>query len=396
MNVQTMRNIDRFLGIPLCWVLAGCLRILPPRRMDLRATEVRNILVVKFFGLGSILLSTGALSMMRTCFPKARITFLSFSSNEELLRRFPPVDEVMTLDPVRFLSFARDLLFCLRRIVQAEYDIAFDFEFFSKCSTMLCGLSRAPYRVGFALPTRWRTLHLTHNVMLPKEHHVIDAFRSQVRALCMDAELEDIVAPLLLDHDAHSLSQKIPLHEGSTVVMNVNAGETSLDRRWPASRFASLIAELASNNGYFFVLTGRESERAYVQGVIDRTNHSHRCFNAAGLLTIPELCALLRNCRLLISNDSGPVHLAAALGVPTIALFGPESPLFYGPVGNRAVNLYAGLPCSPCLNVYNAKVFHCPIGVKCLRDISVRQVLASAEAMLNEQPRDVQLEEVAS
>jgi ADP-heptose:LPS heptosyltransferase len=390
-----MRNIDRFLGVPLCWALAGVLKILPRKRPGLHPEEVNNILVLKFFGLGSIILSTVALSAMRSSFPKARITFLSLSSNEQLLRRIPMVDEVITLDCSGPPAFARDLLFCLRRLLQVKYEIVFDFEFFSKFSTFLSGFSRAPYRVGFALPTRWRSFHVTHPVPLSKARHVKDAFRSQVWALCKGTGGDNIIPPLILDYDAASLRQKVRLADEPLIVVNVNAGETSLDRRWPPARFADVISDLASRSDCCFVLTGRGSERAYVQAIIDRAACAERCCNAAGMLTIPELGALLQKCRLLSSNDSGPLHLAAALGVPTIALFGPESPVFYGPVGNKAINLYAGLPCSPCLNVYNAKVFHCPISVKCLRDISVDQVLTSAEVLLNERPQDVRLEEVA-
>jgi ADP-heptose:LPS heptosyltransferase len=144
-------------------------------------------------------------------------------------------------------------------------------------------------------------------------------------------------------------------------------------------------------------LIGSADEREYIDGIISLIGSpSDRIVNLGGSLKLKGLIALFSHSKLLITNDSGPMHLAAAVGLPTVALFGPESPLFYGPVGNRSINLYAGLPCSPCLNVYNAKVFQCPINVQCLKDISVDDVVAAAKTLLSEQLENVQFEEVAS
>jgi ADP-heptose:LPS heptosyltransferase len=90
------------------------------------------------------------------------------------------------------------------------------------------------------------------------------------------------------------------------------------------------------------------------------------------------------------------MHIAAAIGLPTVAIFGPESPEFYGPLGNRSINLFASLPCSPCLNIYNAKVFRCPINAQCMKDISVEQVVDAARILLREDVSNETLVEAAS
>jgi ADP-heptose:LPS heptosyltransferase len=382
MQIQTMRNIDRFFGVPLCWIAAGFLSLIPRKKLALSQGEVRNILVIKFFGLGSIILSTAALSMLRTRFPDATITFLSFESNREILDRIPLIDNVVTIDTTTPWTFVRDLFLLLRMLSRTDYGIVFDFEFFSKFSTVLGGISRAPYRVGFSLPARWRSLLLTHPVSLVKGRHVKEAFCSQIQALFGDATVEDIMPPVLLPRDLTSLQHKLPLNHGSFVAVNVNAGDTFLERRWPADRFADLISTLSRESDFLFVLTGTRRERAYVQGVIDCTGSPERCWNAAGLITIPELGALLQRCTFVISNDSGPLHLAAALGAPTIGLFGPESPEFYGPVGSLATSVYKELPCSPCMNVYSAKTFRCPYDAQCMKNIQVSDVQQIIEEVL--------------
>lgn len=382
MRVQSMRNIDRFFGIPLCWILVAVLKLFPRRKAVTGSEPVRSILVMKFFGLGSIILSTAALSMLRTRFPRAEIAFLSFASNRDLLERIPLVDNVLTIEPSTVRTFFRDLLVVLRRLARTNYEIVFDFEFFSKFSTALSAISRAPFRVGFALPAIWRSRLLTHQVPLVKGHHVKEAFCSQVQALLGEIAVEDILPPVILPQDENSLQRKIPMNSGFIVAVNVNAGDTFLERRWSPDRFAELIEELSGESDFFFVLTGTSQERAYVQNVLDHTGIPERCWNAAGLLTIPELGALFQRCTLVISNDSGPLHLAAVLGIPTIGLFGPESPEFYGPVGSSASSIYRKIPCSPCMNVYSAKSFRCPFDAQCMKNIEVRDIMQTIEEML--------------
>ncbi|HTP12414.1 MAG TPA: glycosyltransferase family 9 protein, partial [Bacteroidota bacterium] len=141
-----------------------------------------------------------------------------------------------------------------------------------------------------------------------------------------------------------------------------------------ADRFAALVSRLAITEEFLFCFTGTSEEREYVQRVINLTHVTGRCINVAGRLTIPELCALLEQSVLYIGNDSGPLHLATALGVPTVGLFGPESPVFYGPLGDRHTSIYRRLPCSPCMNVYAAKSFRCPYNARCMKEIQVDEV----------------------
>jgi ADP-heptose:LPS heptosyltransferase len=182
------------------------------------------------------------------------------------------------------------------------------------------------------------------------------------------------------------------------ICIDTNAGETSLDRRWSGDCFARTIDILQLDNpDALFCLIGSVEERAYVEGVVEKMMfRSTRIVNLAGQLTLKELMALFSRARLLITNDSGPMHIAAAVGLSTVALFGPESPELYGPLGNKSINLFASLPCGPCLNMYNAKVFRCPINAKCMRDISVEQVVDAVRVLLREDVSNETLVEAAS
>jgi ADP-heptose:LPS heptosyltransferase len=107
-----------------------------------------------------------------------------------------------------------------------------------------------------------------------------------------------------------------------------------------------------------------------------------RVLNVAGKFGLAELCALLRMSELLITNDSGPLHLAEALATPTVSFFGPETPMLYGPTGENQIVFYKGIYCSPCLNVHNQKQAPCKGNNVCLKLVSPEEVFASTKKLL--------------
>lgn len=325
--------------------------------------------------MGSILLCTPALSYIKKNNPRAKITFLSFASNRELIERIRFVDSILTIETRSFANFIGDTLKVIYHLSTHEYDAVFDFEFFSKFSTLLSGLTFAPARVAFALPTFWRSALITQSIPLDKTLHVSQSFLALASGLIRDGEPPEIIPPILHEDDRQSLFNRIPIDGKFIITVNVNSGETFLERRWPAGKFAQLVSGLyLKNENSAFFFTGTTAEESYVQTVIDRTSCRKQCYNLAGMLSIAELGILLQESDLFISNDSGPLHLAASLGTPCVGLFGPESPSFYGPIGDNVKTIYKQISCSPCMNVYQAKSFRCPYNAECMRMIEVHQV----------------------
>jgi len=395
MRISLMRHIDRFLGLPLCWI-SGLVRMMFKRRV---AEPVESILVIKFFGLGSILLATPTLRLLRIQFPEARVIFLTFSSNSELLEQIPMIDERWFIDPRTPGSFLKSFLVITSRLVATKIDVVLDLEFFSKFSTFIGAIARPGKHIGFALPTCWRSWNLTDSISLKNDRHVSKTFLCTVTPLGIDGS--DLALPHIRVNKAATrslpgLPAASPYEE--IICIDANAGATSLDRRWSGDCFARTIDILQGDNpDALFCFIGSGEEREYVAGIFEKMKfRSNRIVNLAGQLTLNELMALFSRARLMITNDSGPMHIAAAVGLSTVALFGPESPEFYGPLGNKSINLFASLPCSPCLNMYNAKVFRCPINAKCMRDISVEQVVDAARILLREDVSNEALVEAAS
>ncbi|HKX45485.1 MAG TPA: glycosyltransferase family 9 protein, partial [Planctomycetota bacterium] len=131
-------------------------------------------------------------------------------------------------------------------------------------------------------------------------------------------------------------------------------------------------------------LVGAAGERAWTRDVEEwaRPVADGRLANLAGLLSIGGLHALLERADVFVGNDSGPMHLAAAVGTPTVGLFGPETPVMYAPLGLRTQALYEPPACSPCINVHDNKVANCVRGrPECLMNLSVDMVLEAARAL---------------
>jgi ADP-heptose:LPS heptosyltransferase len=163
------------------------------------------------------------------------------------------------------------------------------------------------------------------------------------------------------------------------VLINPNASELLPHRRWMPERFAELIGRiLAAHADVLVLITGAPEERARAEELV-RANGA-RSVSFAGHSALADLPALYAHASLMVSNDSGPAHFSAAAGLPTIVLFGPETPKLYQPLGmSRAI--YAGLACSPCVSAHNHRKTACTDNV-CMQAISVDQVYAAVAELL--------------
>ena len=147
--------------------------------------------------------------------------------------------------------------------------------------------------------------------------------------------------------------------------------------------FIRLISEILSSGKWEKVLlVGAPNESAYVAKICREMPEDVRAktIDMSGCLDMESFIALLRLSTLFITNDSGPLHIASALGTPTISFFGPETPTLYGPLGKKDMVFFAGLYCSPCLNVYNAKRAMCGGDNHCMKEITPAEVVRSMNA----------------
>lgn len=389
--MHRLQQADQVLGFAACAALQP-LRLLR-RLLGLAArrphAEVRRVLLIKFWGIGSLQVLTAVVASLRHRHPGAQLTLLTLSTNEPAARAFGAFDRVQTLDVEGgWLGVFARIASLVRTLRGSRYDIVYDFEFFTRFSAIVTTLTGARETRGFASPSVWRGNFHTHQVPFNRYWHVARNFRVLAGGEPHPVRPEELAPLGFGPADEASLAAKLARHgitgDRPLAILNPNAGQLSLERRWPRAQFARLAQQLAREEGFVSVLIGSKSEREWTDGVVAlaRLADSSQApptetVNLAGELSIVELAALFARSACVITNDSGPMHLAAALGAPTVGLFGPETPVMYAPIGERARSLYAPPPCSPCINVHDNKVATCIYGrPECLVNLDVEQVLA--------------------
>jgi ADP-heptose:LPS heptosyltransferase len=377
MNIRTMKALDQFVGVPLCLLLDLCQRMRAPFCRD-RNVPVRRILLMKFFGMGSILLASPMLRAIKTRHPKASIGFLTFAGNREMVERLGLADVVYTLRTDSIAHFAADLFQVLGRVRRDRYDATIDMEFFSKFSTIVTYLSGSPVRIGFYLRQMWRGNLLTEQVYYNHYRHITEVFGALAAPL--DVTVTDFsLQPPLTEADlraAQALLAAEGVGKGALLIgFNVNTSDLSFERRWPQQEFVALAQGLLAELDVRLIFIGSPAEAGYVEETVAQLPRDGRVINLAGKTGLSELLGVLSMCRLLVTNDSGPLHLAAALDVATASFFGPETPTLYGPKGGDALVFYEGLYCSPCLNVFNVKTAPCRGNNVCIERIRAQGVL---------------------
>jgi lipopolysaccharide heptosyltransferase II len=323
-----------------------------------RTSAPSTILLLRLERVGDLLMTVDAIAAVRALAPDATIDLVVGEWNEALARLIPGVDRVETLNAGwlargagsrSFPSMARRAWAWRER----GYDLAINFEGDIR-SNVLIGLAGASRRVGFGMAGGGPAL--TDSVPFdPAIHTRSAALRLVERALDLPAGAAEAsvagtaAARLAIPGEARaraaSLLAGLP---GGRPVVAVHAGGGREIKQWNLDRFADVVNRLAASHAAAVVLSGDAGDRALVDAVKADLDPAVRCLDLVGRVDLVTLAAVLEKANLLITGDTGPMHLAAALDTPVIAVFGPSDPARWGPFSDSARVVRVSLPCSPC------------------------------------------------
>jgi heptosyltransferase-2 len=392
--------------------------VLLPRRILVRGTN----------WLGDAVMTTPALLRLREKFPDAHIALLTAEKLRDLWRHHPAVNETISFAPGESIfAVARKLRRRggtsgeSRALATPRGDIrptAFDLALVlpnSPRSALEVFLAGIPQRIGYARP--WRNFFLTQTVAArvgavrmrkrtpieikslinpeqrsaggtpapPDRSHQIHEYLHLVAAL--DANPEALAPQLsVAGEEIETAKTKFGLGKITPPVFGLNPGaEYGPAKRWPVERFIAAAREIQQRTGCTWLLFGGKSDAAITSQIESAIGKAAVCkdqsaINLAGKTSLRELMALLKLCRVLLTNDTGPMHVAAALGTPVIVPFGSTSPELTGPglPGDpRHRLLKSDAPCSPCF------LRECPIDFRCMNGISVERVVQAALSSFN-------------
>lgn len=337
---------------------------------------VRRALVLRHRAAGDLLLTTPALRALRAGLPDARIDILVARGTEAILDGNPDVDRVLTLDRRSLLQQASRYA----DLARGGYDLVLDMVSNPR-SAFMAALTRAPIRVGYDIPGRSGA----YTVRVPREpvgpegpiaRYAPEGPLDLVRALGLTAR--GLTLTLRVAPEATARADAWLRHAGlggRPIVACLPAG-TWPSKTWIPERFAAVMDALQDSADALWLWGPGEEELAL--GARARMKASSTMAPAAGW---QDLAALLRRCALLVSNDSGPKHLAVALGVPTVTIFGPTHPVAWQPPsGPHAVVEAWGLDCLHCNHT------RCPLPgerhMRCMRDVTIERVVEACRARL--------------
>jgi ADP-heptose:LPS heptosyltransferase len=376
------------------WLTATCERLLLRMLPSVSETVTnplsvipRRLLVVKVFGMGDSILIRSIIGMLRERHPEMEIGVLVGPATREVMT----VGESFRVHqyvPRKLSTWSA--LQILKDIRSCHYDTILNCEQRSLAGSAFLSLIGAAYHIGFIpISDTPKGRFLTHAMRFRDDQSVWQSFIRLARLI--DSSIPQMFLPT-----SPKLSEEVEEwacdwwneHVGSepapTIALHVGSQDREFSR-WPVRRFVELAERARIHNRNLSVmLTGTAPERELIDAFISM--YSGHAIDASDPGSLMRTAALLKRCNLLVSNDTGIMHLGAALGVPTVGLFGPNSPRYWAPVGPRATYVYdTKVPCSPCLNLYADRW---PLGCshpekgRCMLDITVDSVMMAARRVV--------------
>jgi len=331
---------------------------------------LKNILVIKLRYIGDVILSTPVISLLRQQFPASNLVCLVNPGTQDVLQSNPYVDEVLVMDRGSLVEQIRFWIDLRRR----KFDCVIDLTDGDR-SAFLTWISGASLRIGFNSENRWRGRLYTHCHSSGSEgRHMVEYHMQALTFL----DVDDLVStPKVYVGADHGQQAQARLDElglvGHRWVM-VHPTARYWFKAWPFERFAMLSDRLAKQN-LSIVLVGNASDQEIASKIQKVVNTS--IFSLVGKTSLLELAALMQHADVFIGNDTGLMHMAAAVGCPVLGLFGPTNPQTWGPRGKKTKVIYKELDCRAC--------FHpgCFRGEdSCMKQISVDEVYETALELL--------------
>lgn len=369
MNTKTTLFLDKKIARPFAYLLNFIVRLVGmiasiDHNLD---KDFRTIAICKFKGMGSIVQSTPMIAALRNKYPNAEIIYVSTKANEALLKRIKLIDTIVLVDDSSFFRFIKTNISSLLFLIRKRPQVYLDLEIYSDYSTLFTTFTLSKNRMGFYLrSSTFRMGIYTHMMFFNTDVPISDAYLQQAKILGIqraEEELYDFSKDLIYNSDLDNY-----------FVVNPNASDLRLERRWSKQKYIELISNLLEKYpNYKIVLIGSKGEATYTNEISSNFKND-RILDMSGKTSLDELLGVISNAKLMITNDTGPMHLAFSMKIPVVCFFGPCSPEQYG-IADKAYPIYRRIYCSPC--VHDFETSPCKGNNVCMKLISVDDAIST-------------------
>ncbi|MCP4649524.1 MAG: glycosyltransferase [PVC group bacterium] len=329
------------------------------------ALEKRKLLVVKLGALGDVILISPALKALREKHPKASISLLIKKEYKDIIQACPFIDELIILKNKGIGEIVKNIL----KLKKEGFDVSIDFQN-NRLSHLMCFLAGIPRRFGY----KNNKFGWLLNCGIANKIKNIDPVAHQGYVLqSLGVEISDKKLSLWMnernEEKAKGFLARQWLAQGQMLIgINAIASRRWQSKVWLSEYYAQLADKLANEFNARILFTGIDQNRDEIETIIAQTNC--KPINACGKTSLIELAALVKYCAVFLTVDSAPMHIAAAVGTPFVALFGPTDPTRHLPYAEKFVLIKKNLDCAPC---YKTKCFD----KKCMKEISVDEVYSA-------------------
>jgi ADP-heptose:LPS heptosyltransferase len=354
-KIKLIKRIDPLIGVPLTRLL--------PTPINSPDSQVRSILVIRPGGIGDALLLAPALSALKTKYEEASITILAERRNAGAFALVPYVDRVLLYDS--YVDFI-ELLF-------SRYDLIIDTEQWHRMSAIIARLIPSATKIGFDTNERRRLF--THAVPYSQNEYEAQSFLNLLKPLGINKTFANR-AVFLINPDTALLQSEPLLNMLEAPYIALFPGASVNERRWGVHKFSELV-KLLARQGINTVIIGGEEDQLAAEAIVSSASG----LNMAGKTSIAGTAAIIAGSKLLVSSDSGVLHIGAGLAVPTVSLFGAGIAQKWAPQGEIHTVLNRNLVCSPCTLFGTTPV--CPDKLRCLEEIEVETVFSAVIALLD-------------
>lgn len=397
MKIEFQRKTDRIIGVPLCRIFS----FFSKRKKNFSSEKKpERILVILLSEMGSLALARPMFDHIKEKYPGSRIYVLLFEQNREFLDVLDIIssENVITISNASIFRMLFTSIQAVSRVRRHKIDTVIDCELFSRISSIFSFLSGAMIRSGFHPHTQeglYRGDFINRPVPYNQYVHISQQFITLAEAIesnfvpTVKRKIPQYKPELpSLKLDEKEISEKkqkfetdFPEAAEKNLILLYPGGGLLPIRAWAIENYCILANDFLQK-GYAVGIIGMENDKELALTIISASN-SEGCIDLTGYTkTVRELMVIFHFASLLITNDGGPGHFAAMSPVPAITLYGPETPLLYGPLSKNCHNIFAGLSCSPCLSAYNHRNSPCDGNNLCLKYIQPEEVLAKAYEML--------------
>jgi len=335
-----------------------------------------NILVIKMSALGDVVLAIPSLRAIRSKFPEANIKVLVGLRSRQILKNCPYINGVIVSNLEGKKKKLGSILKLSSVLRKSNFDIVIDLQN-NKISHLLGFLSMAQLRYGYK-NGKWSFLL---NRTVEETSQALDPITHQFRALKrLGVNSEDKHLELWTSSEDEEWADRFLeenwLDEKTHVLIALNPGGSKrwMTKRWPLDNFAKLCDELARKFNARVVVMGTKEDLELARNL--KAISKSKPVIAAGRTDLMKLASLIKKCKLLVTSDSAPMHIAAGMGTPYVALFGPTDPARHLPPSDKFTAIKKNLRCSPCYQP------NCRKGLKCMKKIAIEEVLEAVETYL--------------